>query len=740
MPMSAMQVVDILEIGDPIASVIRNARYDGMYGYQEMVSRACERKMNGIAVSRSGQDAGDCIAILIEGRLHCVIFQAEEALPGNSGEAYVMKKGDEFALFDVEDENFLDFVTSVWSHGRGNGHSLPKDGTAIGLSDFSGIAAPGKNTATRLDGIEHTINSVVLRLDREGHVISLNRFGEHYFGFSQQDLLGRHVVGTLVPEKGRDGEDMRALMAVICRSPEEHPSRSYENMTRDGGRVWNAWTHTPLRDSDGHPGGVLCIGNDITGQMREHRSLRESEEKFRLLVEYSPNMVFFNRDGRILYANEKCEEIMGYSRDELCSSDFNFFTLIAPECMESCRRQFGNRFDSHGTPTGEYTLITKQNERLEVILSTKAVSYLGEEAIIGVVTDITQRKQAEEIIRESENHYRAIFETTGTAMMIIGEDGTTSLANAEFGRLFGYMKGGLEGRKFWKSCFVPEEHAKLIQYHQRRRVDASAAPRTYESRLLDCSGTIRNILMTVSLIPGTMNSVVSIMDITGRKHTELALRESEERYRLLAENAKDVIWTMNMDLEFTYISPSARLLLGYDPEAMMQKRLDRILVPMSLQFAREVFFEERALAQIENKTQAGLRVLELECICNDGSFVWIEAKVTFLRDSEGRPVGILGVARDISERKQIERIKSEAYTQIEKNMEQFAILNDHIRNPLQAIVGLADLEGGPLSDKIYQQAMEIDSIIKRLDIGWIESKKIREFLRKHYQEDGILCR
>jgi PAS domain S-box-containing protein len=736
--MPAMQVVDKLDIRDPIASVIRNARYDGKYGYQEMVGRACERKMNGIAVSVSRSDAGDCIAILIEGRLHCVLYQAGETLQGESGNAYGMKDGDEFALFDVDGENFFGFVRSVWPHGQGNGQSLPKPTAATVLPEFSVIPGPGQNTG--LDGIEDAVNSIVLRLDAEGHIISLNRFGEQYFGFSPKDLLGRHVVGTLVPEKAGDGEDMRSLMGAICRSPKEHPTRSYENMTRDGRRVWNVWTHAPLRDAEGHPDGVLCIGNDITGQVEEHRSLGESEEKFRLLVEYSPNMVFFNRDGRILYANEKCEEIMGYSRDELCSSDFNFFTLLAPECMESCRRQFGYRSDSQGMPAGEYTLITKQNERLEVILSTKVVSYRGEEAIIGVVTDITQRKQAEELIRESENHYRAIFETTGTAMMIIGEDGTTTLANAEFGRLFGYTKEDLEGKRFWKSCFVPDEHAKLIRYHYQRRVDPPAAPRTYESRLLDCSGTIRNILMTVSLIPGTMNSVVSIMDITGRKHTEKALCESEERYRLLAENAKDVIWTMNMDLDFTYFSPSVRLLFGYEAEAMIQKPLDRILTPMSLQFAREVFFEERALTRLEKEAKAGIRVLELECICNDGSFVWIEAKVTFLRDSDGRPAGILGVARDISERKQIEQIKREAYTQIERNMEQFAVLNDHIRNPLQAIVGLADLEGGPLSDKIYQQAMEIDAIIKQLDIGWIESKKIQEFLRKHYQEDRILCR
>ena len=77
-------------------------------------------------------------------------------------------------------------------------------------------------------------------------------------------------------------------------------------------------------------------------------------------------------------------------------------------------------------------------------------------------------------------------------------------------------------------------------------------------------------------------------------------------------------------------------------------------------------------------------------------------------------------------------MRYEAFVQIEKNMEQFAILNDHIRNPLQAIVGLTDLQGGAMADQIFDCALEIDDIIKRLDISWLESQKISEFLRKHY--------
>lgn len=95
---------------------------------------------------------------------------------------------------------------------------------------------------------------------------------------------------------------------------------------------------------------------------------------------------------------------------------------------------------------------------------------------------------------------------------------------------------------------------------------------------------------------------------------------------------------------------------------------------------------------------------------------------------------VLVMARDITERQEIERLKRDAFRQIEKNMEQFAILNDHIRNPLQAIVGLSLLSASDdeVTEKILAQAEVINRIVDQLDRGWNESEKIRDWLRKYY--------
>ena len=159
---------------------------------------------------------------------------------------------------------------------------------------------------------------------------------------------------------------------------------------------------------------------------------------------------------------------------------------------------------------------------------------------------------------------------------------------------------------------------------------------------------------------------------------EEALRESEERYRLLAENVTDVIWTMNMDLRVTYVSPSIKNLVGFSVEKAMTMSLPEILAPAMIDIAKKAFEEGLAIKRMKQNEPIEPRIMVLELNCKDGSTKWAESTITILHGPDGQPIGIQGVTRDITERKRAEE-------ELQKSTEFIETVFDSIDDPLCVI-------------------------------------------------------
>jgi len=179
----------------------------------------------------------------------------------------------------------------------------------------------------------------------------------------------------------------------------------------------------------------------------------------------------------------------------------------------------------------------------------------------------------------------------------------------------------------------------------------------------------------------------------------ITMKESEERYRLLADNVTDVIWTLDVNsLKFTYVSPSVQSMQGFSPEELMRKSLQEILLPDSFNKATEAIAEE--LAETERSTETDhsrSRVLELEEYCKDGSTIWIEVTANFLRNESGEVVNILGVARDISDRKMADQERDKLLEQLRRAEKMEAIgtlaggVAHDLNNILSSIVSYPEL-------------------------------------------------
>ena len=184
---------------------------------------------------------------------------------------------------------------------------------------------------------------------------------------------------------------------------------------------------------------------------------------------------------------------------------------------------------------------------------------------------VKNRNKSADALRESENEYRTIFETTGTATIIIDEDMTISRVNTEFERLSGYSKKNIEGKKNFADFFDEESMNRMESYHRLRRIDPDTAPRNYECKLVDRQGNMKTLLATVSMIPDTKTSVASFLDITERIETEKTKIKLLKEINTIFENIP--LGIAYLDSEFKFISTNKFFneLTGYQEQNLIGK-------------------------------------------------------------------------------------------------------------------------------------------------------------------------
>ncbi len=230
----------------------------------------------------------------------------------------------------------------------------------------------------------------VFALDSEGKFIFANAKAIETFG----NLIGKPFTIPIPPEYHNV---VKKNFKRRVRGEKVGPYQ-IEVINKKGKRFWVEISGSPLV-KDGKVIGAVYFEKDITERKQAEEALQESEEKFRTLAEESPNMIFINKKSRVVYANNKCEAIMGYTKEEFLSPDFDFFRLIAPESTDQVNASFKRHLKGEEIPPYEYSLITKEGKKIQTIITTKLIDYDGEKAILGIITDITEHTKAEESMK-----------------------------------------------------------------------------------------------------------------------------------------------------------------------------------------------------------------------------------------------------------------------------------------------------------------------------------------------------
>ena len=434
--------------------------------------------------------------------------------------------------------------------------------------------------------------------------------------------------------------------------------------------------------------GVLI---DISQQKEALDQLQRERTLLNTVLTHIDAQVYMkDRQGRYLYANPSTEKL-------LTSTDASVIgrtdaELLPAETAQAIRQVDEQVFrQSTSIWCEEHVLLPEGGER--IFLSEKLIyRQPGQpDCLIGFSTEITALRLATAQLAASEEHFRLLAENSSDVVFRLADDGRILWVSPSLTTALGWQPEEWIGQVGTDFLVHRGEADYYCRNRQSLRQGAEAIVARDQVRAKDGSihwiethaGPYRNARGEVDGI------VASFRLIDEERAAEQQLQISEERYRLLAENARDVIWTMEADGRISYISPSIQLLRGLSPEEAMAQTLEQIHPPESRRRAQAYFHQLRSDLQAGRQPQPFRG--ELEYLCKDGSTIWADVIALPKFDEQGLYQKLLGVSRDISERKQYER--------------QLTIANQQLQE-LAITDGLTGISNRRHLETLIQQAME----------------------------------
>lgn len=381
--------------------------------------------------------------------------------------------------------------------------------------------------------------SIILKFDKKGIINFINPYALDIFGYSKGEIFGKNVVGTIVPYTDSAGKNLQKMIENIIKFPEKYKNNQNENISKTGERKWISWTNSPIYDIHGEYTGILSIGNDITSIRKYQQELFASEQKFMAAFKRSPALMSISdiETGEFFDINDIFLETLGYSHDEVVGKTSRELDLF---CDQEDREKMIKIIKKMGyTRNLKISVKAKNSQIRECNISADIIENQDKNYLLIAASDETEQRNAERELKASEEKYKAIFENTGAATVIIENDAIISLANAEFLNLSGYAKDEIEGKMKWTD-FVPEyELERMMEQHTKRRENLGIAEKSYEFVFIDRYGKEKNILLHIDMVSDTKQSVASLIDITYMKKIQYQREVALNFYKLLNSRRTD---------------------------------------------------------------------------------------------------------------------------------------------------------------------------------------------------------
>jgi len=539
-------------------------------------------------------------------------------------------------------------------------------------------------SSEELRSVVETAAEAIITMDSERNIISWNNAAEKIFGYAEDEVLGRSI-SVLMTEKHvktHEKAKMQANMGIdssVIGKTVEMIGRRKDDSEFPFEISLTDWKR-------GNEFFYTAIIRDTTEREKAEKALKESEKKYRDLVDYSLVGIYkTNTRGDLLFANDALVKMFGFDSEEEMISHGIIPFYKNPKDRDILIKRLNKE---GGLNNYEVELLKKDGEPINVLIS--AVIYEG--IISGMMLDISDRLKAE----ESRQKLASIVENSDDA--IIGKDleGTVLSWNKAAERIYGYCADEMIGKSI--SLLIPPHSDEMLKFLEKIRNGEKISH--YQTKRVHKSGKIIDISLTISPIRDLHGNIIGASsiarDITTQKKAEKALKESEEKYRLISENTGDVIWLLDLNTEkFSYESPSVYRLRGYMPEEVLEQSMEDVMTPESYQFILENL-PERIQAFVSGDDSFRVQTSRIDQLHKDGSIVPTEVVTTVIVNEEGQVSQILGVSRDITERLKMEEEIKKSLNEKEMLLKE---IHHRVKNNLMVISSLLNLQSQYIKDK-----------------------------------------
>jgi PAS domain S-box-containing protein len=584
-----------------------------------------------------------------------------------------------------------------------------------------------RSLSDRQSGILDALSAHITLLDAGGNVLevnapwrqfaSLNNYHGTAFGIGSNYLeVCDNATGKCAEGAKQVADGIRAVLAgTLSKFEMEYPCHSPQE------KRWFRLTVTPVQED--LSAGVVVMHLNIT-ESKQAESERQVTTDIIQGITTTSNLdelfqLTHDSISQLLYAEncfialhnpatnlkeyefwiDKCDPLPAPSPAGKGFSGYVLRTgqplLLTEELERQIHRQGGaEKLGTHaaswlGVPlrTNSRTIgvLVVQHYEKEHVYSQRDLKFLssvGDQLALAI-----ERKRAEEALRESEEWMRAIFDASRDGMIVEDEDEVIAFSNKSYARELGYdYPEEVTGRHL--SEFLPPDEAARMGEYGRRRLRGEHAPSFYEFKSKCKDGTLIDLegVVSTAIIGGKKYIMTAIRNIAERKQVEASLRESEERFRDLFENANDLVYTHDLAGNFTSLNKAGAQITGFDPDEALGMNLSQVVAPGSLELAR---------LMISRKVEGELSSFyEVEIIAKGGRRLMLELSTRLITVGE-QVVGVQGIGRDVTERKKLQRdleqARDAALESTRLKSEFLANMSHEIRTPMNGVIGMTGL-------------------------------------------------